>query len=128
MSAMPEKELSRMEQYVMKCIWDSGEALTPNEIRIRLRDDYQKEYAYPTINTYLRSIMKKGYVDQNRDTYNYRYSARISEEDYRKREISQLRTWYGGSVSKLTAFILKSQELTNKEMEEIRNLLDEEEG
>ena len=119
--------LTGTELYVMKCIWDADMPLTPNEIRHRLRDDYGKEYAYPTINTFLKHIMEKGYVSQNRENYSYRYAALVTEDAYREEELNSMKTlWYGGSMKKMAASVLCSKELNQEDKEYLKKLLDEE--
>ncbi|MBQ8637698.1 MAG: BlaI/MecI/CopY family transcriptional regulator [Lachnospiraceae bacterium] len=123
---MEKKPLSKSEVFVMKCIWDLGRALTPNEIRIRLQEVYQKRYAYPTINTYLKNIMMKGYVSQNRDNYSFRYEALVTEEEYRTHEINEMKKlWTGGSAKKMAALVLEPECLSEDEKQLLRRLLNE---
>ena len=118
-------ELTQAEQLIMKCIWSGDESLSIAEIVDILKYQYQKEYAHATVATFLTILEKKGFVDHFKRSHAYQYYATVREEEYKKAQLERMKdNWYRGSAYNLMASLVETEDLTEEEIEKMRNMLD----
>ena len=117
MKRLPDTELE-----VMKALWASG----PDTPRSHLEQSLAPFHWAPnTINTYLTRLAEKGFVSVRREGKSNRYTPLVSREDYlafdSRMVLSRL---YGSSPRNFVAALAKGG-LEQKDLEDLRDLLDE---
>ena len=117
MKRLPDTELE-----VMKALWASGPD-TPRAALDHALADFQ--WSPNTINTYLNRLADKGFVSVRREGKSNRYTPLVSREDYlafdSRMVLSRL---YGSSPRNFVAALAKGG-LEQKDLEDLRDLLDE---
>lgn len=121
-----DKGLSACETVIMKAIWDEeGDISIPNLIEV-LRTKWGKDYARTTVTTFLTKLMAKGYVETYRKgKLSYAHAVKSEEEYKRKLAASDRDFWFGGKITNLISALCSDQKLTQKEAEEIKQILDD---
>ncbi len=121
-----KETLTECELIVMKIIWQSGEALSIQEILAQLDEVYHKNWKIQTVSTFLSRSVKKGYLKMTRKGRQFFYTPLVSEEEYGKREITKcVNFWGNGKIDALVASFTKVRKLTDEEKSHIRSLLDD---
>lgn len=117
MKRLPDSELE-----VMKALWASG----PDTSRAQLEEALAPlGLASNTVNTYLTRLQEKGFVTARRDGKLNRYTPLVSQEDYRAFDSRSILTkLYDSSPRNFVAALAKGG-LTDKDVAELRSLLDE---
>jgi BlaI family penicillinase repressor len=111
------------ELEVMKLLWQK-EPLSANEIIIKLTE--QMQWSDQTIKTFLNRLHKKNAIRFEKSGRNYLYYPLVSYEDYLKTENrSFLDRVYNGAVGMLIAKFLEEETLSEKDIEELQQLLEE---
>lgn len=121
MKRLPDTELE-----VMKALWDLG----PDTPRPLLEKELSAfGWASNTVNTYLTRLAEKGFVSVRRDRRGNLYTPLVSREDYLAFDSrSVLSRLYGSSPRNFVAALAR-QGLDDRDIQELRSLLDElEEG
>ena len=119
-----EKQLSisESEWRVMKIIWNDCPQTLP-EILDRLKET---GWSKTTIQTYLARLVKKGALSTKRQGKGYLYSPAVSESDCQLAESrSFLSRVYDGSLSRMVMGFVKSGELSQEELNELKSLIDQ---
>lgn len=117
MKRLPDSELE-----VMKALWASG----PDTSRAQMEEALAPlGLASNTVNTYLTRLQEKGFVTARRDGKLNRYTPLVSQEDYRAFDSRSILTkLYDSSPRNFVAALAKGG-LTDKDVAELRSLLDE---
>lgn len=117
MKRLPDSELE-----VMKALWTSG----PDTSRAQMEEALAPlGLASNTVNTYLTRLQEKGFVTARRDGKLNRYTPLVSQEDYRAFDSRSILTkLYDSSPRNFVAALAKGG-LTDKDVAELRSLLDE---
>ncbi|MBW7458100.1 BlaI/MecI/CopY family transcriptional regulator [Paenibacillus sepulcri] len=111
------------ELEVMKLLWQK-EPLSANEIILKLTE--QMQWSDQTIKTFLNRLHKKNAIRFEKSGRNYLYYPLVSYEDYLKTENrSFLDRVYNGAVGMLFAKFLEEETLSEKDIEELQQLLEE---
>ena len=119
-----EKQLSisESEWRVMKIIWNDCPQTLP-EILDRLKET---GWSKTTIQTYLARLVKKGALSTKRQGKGYLYYPAVSESDCQLAESrSFLSRVYDGSLSRMVIGFVKSGELSQEELNELKSLIDQ---
>jgi predicted transcriptional regulator len=86
----------------------------------------ERGYARTTVLTLLERLRAKGYVTRSRSEGAYRYASRMSSGELMRSVVGRfVNRALGGSVSPLVAFLSEKPDLTDKEIAELRRLVDE---
>ncbi len=117
MKRLPDTELE-----VMKALWDCG----PDASRTQLEQTLAPHnWAANTINTYLSRLADKGYLQVHRAGKSNLYTPLVSREDYLAFDSHQvLSRLYGSSPRNFVATLARSG-LNQRDLDELRSLLDE---
>ncbi|MFF2480960.1 BlaI/MecI/CopY family transcriptional regulator [Paenibacillus sp. NPDC058071] len=120
---MNPPNITDAELEVMKLLWQK-EPLSANEINLRLSE--QMQWSYQTIKTFLNRLHKKNAIRFEKAGRNYLYYPLVSYEEYLKTENrSFLDRVYNGAVGTLFAKFLEEESLSDKDIEELQQLLEE---
>ena len=108
-------KISDSELEVLEVLWEAEEALPIAPIRKRLEE--RRGWDSSTIKTLLRRLCEKGAVEaRRRESFDYqRWSTR-----------SLIQRVYRGSAKDLVASLVRGDQLTDQDLDELRALLDRE--
>ena len=115
-----KEKLFDSEAKVMEILWREG-PLPAKEISLIAADSigWNKNTTY----TVIKKLEAKGFI--RRDEPGFVCTPLISEKDIRKNETSSLLTrFFGGSRKALFSALIEDEELTDTEVEELKNLID----
>ncbi len=117
------KELTKAEEQIMQVLWKLDKGFVKNVID-RLPDP---KPAYNTVSTIIRILERKGFVAHNAYGKTHEYYPIVSRDDYKKRFLkSFIKRYFGNSFQEMVSFFASDRDITLGEMEEIRELLNEE--
>ena len=106
----------------MKIIWNDCPQTLP-EILDRLKET---GWSKTTTQTYLARLVKKGALSTKRQGKGYLYYPAVSESDCQLAESrSFLSRVYDGSLSRMVMGFVKSGELSQEELNELKSLIDQ---
>lgn len=117
------KELTKAEEQLMQILWDLERAFV-KDIIVRLPEP---KPAYNTISTIVRILEKKGFVEHEAFGKTHRYYPIVSKRDYTKAFMKNfISSYFGDSFRQLVSFFAQEENLSIKEMEELKQLMDNE--
>lgn len=123
---MNNEELSKVEVMVMKVIWSTSERMQLCEIVDLVNRRFEKSWKPQTISTYLRRLVKKGFISPVRLGSTYVYAVLIGEQEYMAKEIRHfVDVWGKDSPAGFVAALNKEKLLETKQKEELRRLLND---
>ena len=112
--------ISDSELEVMKLLWRSEEPLSVTEIREALQKS--RGWEATTVKTLVSRLVSKGVVRQEKRNVYY-YSPLISERDYNSWATRDLiEKLYSGSAMDLIASLVRSESLSQTDIEELREM------
>ncbi len=123
---MAKYNISEAEWKIMECLWDESN-LTLKQIVERLNNS---EWSYTTIRTMVKRLMVKGVIgaDKSQST-NFKYFTLVEEKDCKIEEAkSFLSRVFDGSVAMMVSTLAKQEELSEKEIEELKKIIDDMDG
>jgi predicted transcriptional regulator len=105
---------------IMEVLWQRGPSLVA-EVRAALAD----ELAYTTVLTILRTLEAKGYVGRTAEGRGHRYFAAVKQKAAQKSALRHLtRKLFKGSAELLFVHLVSDQKLTEKQILNMRKLLE----
>lgn len=116
-------ELSRLETEIMDIVWRLGECSSAEVIA---EFGKVRSLAPTTVRTVLRNLRTKGYLEPVPTIERgYRLRATVKRESVARRTLKNLVAHLlGGSPRQAIAYLLKDEQMTDSDLEEIRRLLD----
>ena len=116
--------ISESEWQVMQVIWSSPPKTLPEILSSLQSTGWSKT----TIQTYLARLVKKGALTTQRQWKGYLYYPALSQAQCQLEESkSFLHRVYGGSLSKMVLGFVESGSLSQKELEELKELVNQQE-
>lgn len=118
-------ELSECELITMKCIWDSKEPITCQQIMEKLKTEYDLNYKDTTVYTFLKNLKDKGFVSSFRKGITF-YEAIRDEQEYRNEQLNKAKDfWFNGSYSELVSALFQMKPMNQSDKEELKRMIDE---
>ncbi|WP_425447957.1 BlaI/MecI/CopY family transcriptional regulator [Dethiothermospora halolimnae] len=115
-------QISDTEWTVMKVIWKDS-PITANEVIEGLEES--TDWSDRTIRTLLNRLVKKKVISYKKDGRRYLYYPIVTENECIKKENkSFLNRVYSGAVTLMFAKFLEEESLSDKEIEELKEILD----
>ncbi len=115
--------ISESEHIVMKVIWAEN-PIASNLIIEKLSKT--TTWKPKTVSTLLNRLLKKGAIGYEGSGRKYRYYPLIRESDFVRTESrSFLKRVFGGSVKPLLATMAQNEDLTLKDIEELKRIVEE---
>lgn len=115
--------LGETEMEVLHHVWDMGEA-TVKQVRKKILEN--REVAYTTIMTVMKNLAEKGYLKYRKDGVTYVYSPAREPESVRSNLVRELmKKVFKGSPKELIQTLVNSDNLSGKELVEIKNMIDQ---
>jgi BlaI family penicillinase repressor len=117
------RELTRAEEQIMHILWDKGTGL----VHDILREFSDPKPAYNTVSTIIRILEQKGFVGHKAYGRTYEYFPLITKKEYTKTYFrSFVANYFGNSYKSLASFFTAEENLSVGELQDIRELMDEE--
>lgn len=120
---MKMKELTRAEEEIMQILWNIGRGFVKDIL------DYlpDPKPAYNTVSTIVRILEKKGFVGYKAYGKTHEYFPLVSREIYTKHLMKRVvKKYFSNSFQQLVSFFTESTALSLSELEEIKQLMDDE--
>jgi BlaI family penicillinase repressor len=115
--------ISDAEWLVMKVIWKEA-PMTASSVTENLKTE--TNWSPKTIQTLIARLVKKKVVAVNKEDGLNQYYPLVSQEECMSEETNSfLQKVYGGSFHLLLTNFVKNEDLSKKEIQELKNLLDE---
>ncbi|MEL6672407.1 MAG: BlaI/MecI/CopY family transcriptional regulator [Bacteroidota bacterium] len=121
---MDQKLLTPAELKVMHLLWQKKKAFV-KELIADWPEEGEKQPAYNTISTIIRILQKKGYVGHEAVGRSHRYFPLVPKAGYQNRLMQNvLQNVFSGSLSGMVSSLLDNQDLSDKQMDELKTLID----
>lgn len=116
------KSLPDSELKVMKIIWNNNRKMSTGEIDAELKN--KTDWKLSTLQVILSRLTEKGFLKNEKiGRINY-YSSVVDFSRYSRNETKNfIRKMYDNSSKKLIASLIEADELTDEDIEEIKNIL-----
>lgn len=115
-------KLSRTEEELMNILWDRQPALMKELIAAYP----EPKPAQTTIATLLKRMTDKGFVGYTTEGRSRRYHSLVDKKNYFSTHVQGLiKNFFGNSASQFASFFTKETNLSRKELEELRSMIDE---
>ncbi|PLX06430.1 MAG: transcriptional regulator [Marinilabiliales bacterium] len=117
------KELTKSEEQIMQILWDRGPSFVNDIIEMMP----EPKPAYNTVSTIVRILEKKGFVDHKAYGKTYEYFTLVSKEEYKEGSLNKLvDNYFDKSYKKLVSFFAKDENISKKDLEEMKKMIEEE--
>ena len=120
-----QNKISSAEWRIMQILWERGKAITSAEIVEGIKDGGSRSPR--TIKTLLQRLVAKGFVistASTTDSRTYYYYPKVSEDECIKRENRDFVShYYNGDIGGMLARFIGDNDLTEKQIEELTELL-----
>ena len=118
-----KKRLPDAELAVMQAVWAQSGAVGRADTEGALTSH---GWSANTLNTYLTRLCEKGFLTSRREGRNNLYTPLVSRDRYLEFESrSVLKRLYGGSLGSFVAALNAEQPLEQREIDELRQFLDD---
>lgn len=110
----------------MTCLWKEPN-LTLKQISQNLKDT---KWSYSTIRTLVTRLMEKGAIDADKSSSsNFKYFPIVQEKECKVQETKNFLTRvFNGSVSMMISTLAKQEELSPKEVAELKEIIESMDG
>ena len=114
-------QISEAEYEVMKVIWKYA-PINTNEVTKYLMKT--TNWSPKTIHTLLKRLVTKGAITYEKQSRVFVYTPLIKENEYVNQESNSfLKRYFGGDISAMVSSYLENDELTEAEIDSLRNIL-----
>ncbi len=121
-----KRRLAEAEWEVMDGVWQFGRRVTVREVVDHLYPNGEK--AYTTVQTIMNILTAKGVLDREKIGPVNVYRPALSRQDVAQAETRNLVSrMFEGSFGALATYLVDSGELSKKELDELRALIEERE-
>lgn len=120
---MSEKLLTSAELELMNIVWDLKEA-TVRGVMDELPED--RKLAYTSVSTILRILEKKNVLRSEKQGKTHIYIPLVAKNEYEKKEAGSLvKNLFGGSKLSLVKCLIENEDLSEEELSQLKNLIEE---
>ncbi len=114
-------ELTRAEEEIMQHLWKMEKGFV-NDV---LAAFPEPRPAYNTVSTIIRILERKGFVGHNSFGKTHEYYPLVSKQEYTRMFMGNVvRGYFDNSLRKMVSFFTGDGNMSMKEMEEIRQIID----
>ena len=116
-------QISEAELEVMKLLWKNEKMTSPEIVEELLKTSEWKD---KTILTLINRLVKKGAVNAKKESGKaFLYSANINEDEYKQEQSNSLiNKLFNGSISLMMSNFVKSNKISNEDIEELKRILE----
>ena len=123
---MRAKEITECEKVVMKCVWDSSQDLSMQEITEMVNTQHGKNWKTQTVSTFLARLVKKDYLKMYRKGRCFYYQPLVDKEEYKDDVLKDyVQFWNGGSMASFVCGLFGKGMLSESDREEIKKKINE---
>jgi len=116
------KELTKAEEEVMHYLWRLKQA----SVKEVIAEMVEPKPATNTVSTIIRILEQKGFVDHQAKGRGYQYFPLISKEQYQEFSVNKVvKSYFGGSLSKLVSFFAEKEKIDTKELDDILKIIEQ---
>jgi len=116
------KKLTKAEEQIMQVLWELEKGFV-NDIVTELPEP---KPAYNTVSTIVRILEQKGFIAHKAYGRTHEYYPLVPKDAYSREYLNNFtRNYFSNSYKALASFFAQSEDLSLKELEEIRNLVEE---
>jgi len=114
-------QLTNAEEQIMKYLWDMESAYMKN-----ILDRYpDPKPATTTVATLLKRMIEKGFVAYNQHGSNREYYPLVRKADYFSNHLSGIiKNYFNNSSSQFASFFTTETNLSEKELQELKNIIE----
>lgn len=117
------KKLTKAEEEIMHVLWQIERGI----VRQIINHLPEPKPAYTTVSTIIRILETKGFVKHKAYGKTHEYFPVISKDEYSKTYLNQfVNNYFSNSYKKLVSFFAQEENLSVKELNELKNIIDEE--
>jgi predicted transcriptional regulator len=115
------KELTKAELQVMQYLWKLEKGFLKDIV-----DQFPDPKPAPTtVSTIIRILVRKGFADYQAFGKAHRYYPTVKKEEYARASFNgMLKNFFGGSTGKFASFFTADNNLTVKELENIKSMIE----
>ncbi len=118
---MGATQLGRVQLLIMQVLWEKGRATARGITESISASD---PIAHSTVQTLLRGLEEKGAVAHEADGRTFVFFPRVAEDKFKRIATRDLvERVFAGKASSLVAHLLKNEEVSREEVDEIRKLI-----
>ncbi len=119
-----ERQLTKAEMEIMNVLWEKAEGMTTHEI---IEEYPEPKPAYSTIATFLKILTNKNFIHSRKQEgggKTFVFTPTISREAYTNRVMKEVKsTFFAGSLKSMLSFFAKQEEVSEKDLQEIMELI-----
>ncbi len=117
------KEITKAQEEILNALWEIKEGAVSDVLNI-LPDP---KPAYNTVATVIKVLEKKDYVSHRTFGKTNVYYAMVSKKDYGQHILlDAFRSLFNGSLNQMVSSFVKNKEVSISELEELKEMLDQE--
>ena len=117
------KEITRAQEDILKALWQINEGAV-SDVLDALPDP---KPAYNTVATVIKVLEKKGYVSHKTYGKTNVYHPVVAKKDYARHVIKEaFKGLFNGSLSQMVSSFVKNKDVSLRELEELKEMLDNE--
>ncbi len=114
-------ELTEGEWVIMKAVWDHEPCAAPS---VQEAVESQTRWAYGTVKTIMDRMVEKGFLATEKIRNLILYRSVITQAQARQGEVMRtLKRAFDGSLTPMMQFLLNSEELSDRELDELESLV-----
>ena len=118
-----DKLLTEVELELMTIIWDLPPEFTVKDVQSHLPKD--RDLAYTSVATIMKILEQKGALKSSKKERSHLYSPQLSRSEYEATTLRHLtQNVFRGNPTSMVMRILDDSDLSQKELETIRKLLE----
>jgi BlaI family transcriptional regulator, penicillinase repressor len=117
------KELTKAQEDILKVLWEIKDGAV-SDVLDKLQEP---KPAYNTVATVIKVLEKKGYVGHKTYGKTNVYSALMNKNEYTQNLMKHtIKGFFNGSLNQMMSFFVKNKEVSINELEELKNMLEQE--
>jgi len=117
------KEITKAQEDILRAIWEIQEGAV-SDVLERLPEP---KPAYNTVATVIKVLEHKGYISHKTFGKTHVYFPLVTKSAYAQHLLKNtMKGYFNGSVNQMVSAFVKNKEISLKELEELKNLLETE--
>ncbi len=122
------RELTKAQEEIMQFIWDLGRC-TVGDIRDEIRKRSGKKPPHSTVSAVVLALDKLGFLKHETYGRTFVYEPTLTREQYGQQTLSKVvRNYFGNSPKQLVAQLIKKEDLSLEEINELMKKLEDHES
>jgi predicted transcriptional regulator len=117
------KEITKAQEDILKALWTIGDGAVSDV----LDSLPEPKPAYNTVATVIKVLEKKGYISHKTYGKTNVYFPLVTKKEYAQHVLKDtFKGLFNGSLHQVMSYFVKNKEVSLSELEELKNMLDEE--